>query len=170
MRVLAARLADEPPPGAVDADYCSKNLQKATGHIYRAAFDALDGTVLSLRIKIKTIVDHYPLDVLNGVIPDYWEIKRRLNELSARVTDHRARKDIGQQVGVTLDRYVSDVDIIKKFYDRLLSYGPALDEFRAKLDAENRRASRSGLHVAVIAGVVGAIVGAIITFVLSAMA
>jgi len=44
MRVIVARVGNQTSPGATDPEYCSKNIQKAIGHIYRAAFDALDGT------------------------------------------------------------------------------------------------------------------------------
>jgi len=96
---------------------------------------------LSLRVKIAEVVDNYSLDVLNAVIPNYWDIKRRLNDLSGRITEHRARKDVGAEIGITLDRYVADVDVIKGFYDDLLAYGPELDEYATRL-AEQERGHR----------------------------
>lgn len=59
------------------------------------------------------MVDNYPLEVLNQVIPNYWDIKRKLNELSEKVTEHRARKDVGAAIGATLDGYVADVEVIR---------------------------------------------------------
>lgn len=46
MRVIVARVGTQAPDGASDPDYASRNIHKSIGHIYRAAFDALDGTVL----------------------------------------------------------------------------------------------------------------------------
>lgn len=168
MRVIVARLGSEVPPGASDPEYCSKNTQKAIGHIYRAAFDALDGTVLSLRVKITEVVDNYSLDVLNAVVPNYWDIKCRLNDLSGRITEHRARKDVGSEIGITLDRYVADVEIIKGFYKDLLSYGPALDEYSAKLAVQERhhrrKDRREQLFIATASAVVGGLLVAIASF------
>lgn len=68
MRVVVARLADNLPSGINDAQsYCHSNLDKAIGHVYRAAFDALDGTILSLREKVAKILDAYPQEVINRV-------------------------------------------------------------------------------------------------------
>lgn len=49
MRVVALRLSQVQPenPTISPEDYCRKNLEKAVGHVYRAAFDALDGTIVS---------------------------------------------------------------------------------------------------------------------------
>ena len=155
MRVLSARLSGEIPQGAEERDYCPKNLQKAVGHVYRAAFDALDGTVLSLRASIAEIVDAYPLAVLKEIVPEYWEIKSNLNALCEKISEHRARKDVGTQIGVTFDRYVEDVECIKRFHDKLMHYGPALDECLKRTKGERQRASAKEILRLTLVAVVG---------------
>lgn len=164
MRVIVARVGTQGPTGANDPEYSSRNIHKAIGHIYRAAFDALDGTVLSLRAKIVQVIENYPLQVLNQVLPNYWEIKRKLNELSGQVTEHRTRKDVGAEVWTTLDGYVADVEVIKCFYNELLSYGPALDEYAAKLAQEERAKWRRDWLIAIGSAVIGGLVGVLATF------
>lgn len=160
MRLVVARLADEIPPGADDPDYCSNNLQKASGHLYRAAFDALDGTVLSLRTRIVEFVQPYPVDVLRTVVPNYWEIRSRLDDLTSRIAEHRARKDIGAEIGVTLDRYVEDVEIVKHLYRELLTYSSALAECAEKQGKTQRKywviTALIALASAVVSGILGA--------------
>lgn len=166
MRVIVARVGTQAPAGAADPEYVSRNIHKAVGHIYRAAFDALDGTVLSLRVKITQVVDSYPLEVLNQVIPNYWDIKRKLNELSGQVTEHRARKDVGAEIGATLDGYVSDVEAIKCFYSELLSCGPALDEYAVRLARQDRKKLLRDWLIALGSAVIGGVVGVLATYLL----
>lgn len=161
MRVVVARVGTQAPDCASVPDYASRNIHKSIGHIYRAAFDALDGTVLSLRVKITQVVDNYPLEVLNQVIPNYWDIKRKLNELSGKVTEHRARKDVGAAIGATLDGYVADVEVIKRFYGELLSYGPALDEYAAKLAQQEQQKWRRDWLIALGSAVISGLLVAL---------
>ncbi len=139
MRVVALRLSQvqpdqvQPENNTVSPDeYCRKNLEKAVGHVYRAAFDALDGTIVSLRQKVTEILKAYPTDVIREVIPEYWEIKITLENLTQTIATHRQKKDVGADVSRSLDDYVSDVECIKIFYTKLLRAGPALDECKGK--------------------------------------
>ena len=163
MRVMVARVGTQAPTDAADPEYASRNIHKAIGHIYRAAFDALDGTVLSLRVKITQVVESYPLEVLNQVVPNYWDIKRKLNELSGQVTEHRARKDVGAEIGATLDGYVSDVEAIKRFYSELLCCGPALDEYAVRLAQQERKKMHRDWLIALGSAVIGGLIGVLAT-------
>lgn len=132
MRVVLARLAPGEVADTAEAGYCQKNLQKAIGHVYRAAFDALDGTVLSLRERIADILSDYEIHEISTIIPDYWDIRIELDRLTEDVAKHRGRKDVGRDVGETLNRYIDDVDKLRDFHTRLLHSGPALDECRKR--------------------------------------
>lgn len=172
MRVVAIRLAPLAPDKELSADYCEKNLQKAIGHVYRAAFDALDGTIVSLRQKVSEILANYHLEVIKNVLPDYWEIKVQLEKLTSTIAQHRARKDVGADIGKTLDDYVADVESIKVFYSKLLQACPALDEYSAKKHAEEERERRnhrhdhifSGVTYSIIIGIGGILVGGLLTY------
>lgn len=165
MRLIIARVADEVPPGASDPSYCSKNLQKATGHLYRAAFDALDGTVLSLRTRIVEFVEPYSAEVLRTVVPNYWDIRSRLDDLTGRVAEHRGRKDVGSEIGVTLDRYVEDIEIVKALYRELLTYSSALDECAQKQKRTEKAYWLGAAFIALGSAVIGGIlVGVFLTW------
>ena len=155
MRAISARLDLESTLGEDDPEYCKNNLRKAEGHVYRAAFDALDGTLLSLRVKIADVVEHYPHEALRNVVPDYWDIRRDLERLNQQVGDHRARKDVGPQVGETLDRYVQDVQSVREFHDRLLGCAPLLDEYVAKQAVEVRHSDQRTFWINALAAMTG---------------
>lgn len=146
MRVIAARLTGTIPPlganeessdGGCDG-YCSKNLDKAIGHVYRAAFDALDGTTLSLKEKIADILEAYPLPVLTAVLPNYWERKKHLNQLAEKVAENRASKDVAGDLANTFDEYVADTEQLSAFYTELLNLGSTLDECKKHHDKSLR--------------------------------
>ena len=68
---------------------------------------------MSLREKIISGLDEFPLESVKDILPEYWDIRVKLEELNETIGDHRARKDIGGNIGETLDRFVKDVDILK---------------------------------------------------------
>lgn len=167
MRVVAARLSDTPPPGSNQADYCDKNLEKAVGHVYRAAFDALDGTMLSVKEKVVEVLEGYPLSVVTEVIPDYWAKKTRLNQLTANVAENRASKDVGGNLASTFDRYVADTAELSTFHNELMKLGPTLDECKRRQEVEqvdeDRRHRKnhflSGLGYSIVVGLFSLAVG-----------
>jgi hypothetical protein len=57
--------------GAYDQNFETENLEKAIGHVYRAAFDALDGTVISLKESIANALSAFPVEVIIEVMPEY---------------------------------------------------------------------------------------------------
>lgn len=159
MRVVAARLADNLPSGVNDVqNYCHSNLDKAIGHVYRAAFDALDGTILSLREKVAKILDAYPQEVIKAVIPEYWQIRVSLDELTNRIAANRATKDVGADIFSTLEQYVRDTELIKQFYSQLLNAGPALDDCQARRAKEAKSEHRHHFWIHVKAGVLYSVI------------
>ncbi|TAN85115.1 MAG: hypothetical protein EPN14_01420 [Gallionella sp.] len=159
MRVIAARFADNLPSGVNDTQsYCFRNLDKAIGHVYRAAFDALDGTILSLREKVAKILDAYPQEVIRDVIPEYWKIRVSLDELTNRIAANRATKDVGADIFSTLEQYVRDTELIKKFYSQLLNAVPSLDECQTRRAKEAEREHNHHFWIHVRAGVLYSVI------------
>ena len=160
MRVVVARLGDEPPATVVDdPEYGRKNIQKAVGHVYRAAFDALDGTVISLRKKIHDTLTPYPPSIIKDVIPDYWTLKGTLEKLSEQVANHRERKDVGANIGAILDQYVTDVEMVKELYHTINKFGPALDDRYQAYKKEEKSKTKKDLKRSIIIATVFLILG-----------
>jgi hypothetical protein len=161
MRVVAASLCDARTSGANAPDYCYKNIDKAIGHVYRAAFDALDGTVLSLRQKIVEVLEGYPQAVIKEVMPDYWEFRKKLELLTKNIASHRAAKDVAGDLGETLSLYVSDIEEIKGLYSRINSCGETLDECLAAYEKERKAEHKKDLKVHVLGGLGYTIIGGV---------
>ncbi len=124
MRVVSAITRTSPEKGD---RYCRLNLDKSRGHVYRAAFDAVDGAAISLRLRIKALLSGYPQEVLADVLPDYWDIYKYLNESTKRFAAYRTQKDVGHDLGTVFDSYSRDLDKLKNIADRIVAYGSALD-------------------------------------------
>jgi hypothetical protein len=80
-----------------------------------------------------------------------------------QVTEHRARKDVGAEIGATLDGYVSDVEAIKRFYSELLCCGPALDEYAVRLAQQERKEMHRDWLIALGSAVIGVLIGVLAT-------
>lgn len=156
MRLFVSKIASAPGNG--NEDYGKNQLDKAIGHTYRAAFDALDGTVLSLRLKINEAVSGYHIDVIKEIIPDYWAIKETLNRLTDNITTNRAEKDIKIDYSGLFERYVADVEDLKNAYDKILKLGPTLDEcqqaYKLKKKDDDTRRFKVSLTASIIAGII----------------
>ncbi len=110
MRVIAVVSGGK----AKDDHYCKINLEKSIGHVYRAAFDAVDGAAISLRFSISSLLKRYPQDVLADVLPNYWQTCKYLNVATGKFADYRTKKDVGQELGVLFDSYSNDLEKLKK--------------------------------------------------------
>ena len=155
MRVLFCHLSPQADKQADPSKYYVVNIEKSKGHIYRAAFDSLDSTVLSLKEDISSNLSKRSIDTLIAVIPTYYDIKRKLNELSERAADRRGRKDIGKVTDDAFDEYVQDLHDLKKIHKEIINAGPGLDSHEKHL-VKKKWLSRLGNIILVILGVIGA--------------
>jgi len=163
MRVMNVRLANgQASEGGSDL-YCAKNLDRAYGHLSRAAFDALDGTILSLKERIAEILETYPLEVIREVVPDYWDKRKFLESLTHNIASDRASKDVGSNIPETFDRYVADVEAIKNFYSDLVQAGPSLDACNSKHKKTKTEENSDSFWTQVKAGILYSIIVGILT-------
>lgn len=143
--------------------YVEKNMDKVIGHVYRAAFDALDGSIISLKELIVNALEEYPSDVIKDVIPNYWNIRGKLHELTENVASYRSRKDLGQASDQALNDYIRDVKVIDAVYREILSKGDVLDE----RNKEKSKAESKAYLKSIGSMIIAALVGALLTFFLT---
>jgi hypothetical protein len=117
MQVLYSKYKKNKEGNSHDLNYETENLEKAIGHVYRAAFDALDGTVISLKELIAKTLSPYPTDVITEVMPGYWDMKREISKLVKDVSVHRGKKDITHDISDVLNGYIQDVENFHNIYE-----------------------------------------------------
>lgn len=138
--------------------YNVKNIDKALGHVYRAAFDALDGAVLSLKEEIYNICNEYEPEILKEVITDYWDMKIEIIRISENVGILRESKDATGDLSEIFSKYVIELDKLKEYHESLLLKGEALDECKKNNTKKNRKANLMQLFWLVLAIILTAIV------------
>lgn len=120
-------------------EYYTVNLEKAHGHIYRATFDALDGASVSIKSSILKVANSYDRAVLTEVITDYWEKRKRLEEINTRITEMRNNKDVGSsETAKIIDEYIEVIYELIDVFQNFLNTGPLLDECAKKHKEEKK--------------------------------
>jgi len=137
--------------------YSRINLDKAFGHIYRAAYDALDWVALTIQERMAEDVDSVSLEALGALMPEYFrEIKPNLEQIIRNdVTGLRNRKDVADDSEVNLRQFIETTASLKKYFDQLERGMPALHEY----DQRKKRRDRRGLVLQVIIGIILVVIG-----------
>ena len=141
----------------LDAEsYCQANLAKATGHICRAAFDALD--IISLRMleEILAILEVAPAQARAQAVQDYATLERQLRDAATA----RATNGVGD-----LDSLLPALDSYERAMvdlDAVLSALRDHADLLCRLGAEHRRHSRRAWWVVVVA-VASFVLGVVVT-------
>lgn len=104
MRVLGATYGN-PPENVDPGEYIKTHFQKTNAHLYRAAFDSLDGIGLSCKLRMKEALEGINNEALSAVYPEYWKRIQEFDELDIQVTAHRNAKDIGKNTLAHLESY-----------------------------------------------------------------
>lgn len=93
--------------GDGDDDYIQTNLDKAYGHVYRAAYDTLDWLSLTLKDRIIAEMQEFSLETVHDVMPEYFtEIKPKMEQLlSYDIANLGAEKDVEAQSEENLVKY-----------------------------------------------------------------
>lgn len=142
----------------MNRDLLNENYEKAIGHLYRATFDALDGTVMSVSELISHSLNKYTAKVLSEVIPDYWKMRKEILSIKSKVSNFRAYKDVGEKSNEMLNSYIAEVDVLDGFYKEILENGPQLDEYEKQLRGQNIKKRIIDISVAIIATVIGGLI------------
>jgi len=116
MRILVDKIDNSGALLKKNHNYYLQNLSKSIGHVYRSAFDALDGAVISVKVDIVNMLKPYSIDAITEVIKNYWSLKAELIEIANRVTEHRERKDVGIEDSKIFDNYINDISSLKKIH------------------------------------------------------
>jgi hypothetical protein len=119
-------------------EYRTKNIDKAIGHIFRSAYDALDSLAISLKIKINDAMQGHTNDAISSVIPRYYsEHCACLDEINVKITESRNCKDVGNITVPRLDSYMKFVTTLLEIKKDCEKAVPGMVEFDRKKRRED---------------------------------
>ena len=123
-----------------DKEYIQLNLNKAFGHIYRAGYDTLDWTALSLRMQISEEIHPFSLETIKSVFPEYYrDIRPDLEVINERIVKRRAEKDVGDPKAENFVEYVKIVEKIREYFDTALRKKNSLIDYEKKVKKGERK-------------------------------
>lgn len=155
------RIPSEP---AEQKHYCEINFSKIKGHLFRAAYDALDILVLSSLLEFRYVVRNYDFDDICKVISNWptqasnIEAAQRLikrckmyKDVVGNQDDQEVREDINRDV---VEQYLGAYHDIKKAI-RLIQKNSL--EIRAAVRARKRE-TRKTILISLLASIIAAVV------------
>jgi hypothetical protein len=161
MRVILEKIGMRDDVVGDPIAYNRINLDKAYGHIYRAAYDALDWVALTIQERLAKDMGAISLETISVIMPDYFtKIKPGLYKiLYDDITRLRDEKDVATDNETNLEQYTATVFELKKLFDQVNQRLPDLIkyEFKSKRNKWIDRLWQAG--IVILSGVVGWLVG-----------
>ncbi len=122
---------------AADKSYVCQQFKDAEGHLYRAAYDALDGMGISYKLRLNQVVSDFPIQAILAAYPEYADALEAIDAVEERVVEHRNSKDQRRTTLSELDEYFATIKTVDKHSKAILRRVP----FIRQLDrSENRKA------------------------------
>jgi hypothetical protein len=116
--------------------YMLAQIDKARGHIFRAGYDAIDGIVVSYKIKAAKAMEKISNEAITAIYPDYYSHAVEVDILSEKVAFHRNEKDVADDSLKNLEDYAEDAKRVATFCKTALSHVPRMIHW----DKKQRRA------------------------------
>jgi hypothetical protein len=146
-------------------DYIDMHFEKARGHLFRAAYDALEGIAISCKLKLVPLSD-VPNGAFSAVYPEYWQQIVHFDKTHREITMARSNKDIGRDTLQNLERYEQQVDHLYKVHHEMLLRVPALEDWTRRNEreknAEGARQLKFKWKEFLIFGAIGALIVALV--------
>lgn len=147
-------------------EYSYKNIDKAYGHVYRAAYDVLDWTSLNLKDYIVEELKKFSLATIKDVLPEYYTTMRpRIEELKMDMANFRFEKDVEDNNIHTLKEYVSRLDEMHDMYKKILRKKSSLIDHMKRLKKEGRKSFWGITLRDLISAIIGAAIVIILTLI-----
>jgi hypothetical protein len=139
-------------------EYIRGQFSKATGHLYRAAYDALDGMAISFRGQIHNAFQGASNECIQSVFPKYFDHVSEATRLLERVATHRKNKDIGDGTLANLSEYRADIEKLSELAKECqIRSGVVAEKWMGRQRKTDRRFK---ILVPLILGIICAILGA----------
>jgi hypothetical protein len=138
--------------------YVLKNFDKAYGHLYRAYYDAAEGTIFSLKKKLISTFASYTPSQLMQVIPDYVNDRMLVEHMNNDMALYRSRKDIVTAETSDFESLSNTISQLKVIYDKHCKALPLLND----LAKEGKQNTVKGIVIGLVIALVGALVGVLV--------
>lgn len=119
-----------------DGVYLRSQIEKARGHLFRSAYDALDGVGVSCKLRINEAMIGVSLDAIAAVYPDYYRHVSEVDEIDLKIAEHRRKKDVTEQTIGNLDAYCNDVNRLSALAKAAFHRRPAFQEYDKRARAK----------------------------------
>lgn len=161
MRVILVKIGMRDEIGEDLEEYSKRNLEKAYGHIYRAAYDALDWVALTIQERIAKDIENISLVTISAIMPTYFTtIRPGLHKIIHNdVTRLRNQKDVANNNESNLEQYTTTVLELKKLFDQVATKLPELIKYEKKHKRSIwiDRGWQAG--IALLVGIIGWLIG-----------
>lgn len=121
----------EPSEGK-DEKYVRLHFEKATSHLYRAAYDSLDGIGISCKMRLKDTMDGVSNEAIGAVFPKYWENVREFDTLQEKIADHRNAKDVGELTKDNPEEYFTLIEKLCALTQEVRASAGQMHEWEAR--------------------------------------
>ena len=161
MRVILEKQGLRQEPIENPAEYNRINLDKAYGHIYRTAYDALDWVGLTIQERLAQDMHSISLGTISAIFPEYFTtVKPALYKiLHDDIVSLRNEKDVADVNESNLERYIQTILQLKQLFNQVDQRLPDL------INYENRDKRKQWLDkvwqlgLVILAGIVGWLIG-----------
>lgn len=140
-----------------DESYLCGQIENARGHMFRAAYDALDGAGISYKFRLENAMTGLSNDAIAAVHPKYYENDLpEIYALEKKIAEHRNKKDEQNRTMQDLDDYCATVDRVNEISTVIIAKVPAFKQWQ-------RRNAMSNLVWKIVVPIVLIIVSIIFT-------
>ncbi len=122
-----------------DGAYLRSQIEKARGHLFRSAYDALDGVGVSCKLRISEATNGVSLDAIAAVYPEYYHHVSEVDEIDLKIAEHRRKKDVTEQTIGNLEAYRNDVERLSALAKAAFHRRPAFQEYEKRARAKTLR-------------------------------
>lgn len=146
-------LADSVSEGDIykGEEYQLQQIEKARGHVFRAGYDALDGIVVSYRIRLADAMTKISNEAIAEIFPAYYEKFPQFEEVCLQVAVHRQDKDIGSHTSDNLEKYMERAKDVAAFCSDGLKRIPLMRDW-------DRKARRKLIYEKVVLVIIASVV------------
>jgi hypothetical protein len=113
------------------------HINNAIGHMFRAAYDTLDGTGVSYKFRLRDLLSGISSKAISAVYPGYYTtVVPALNKIDGTIAEHRKHKDEQRSVKIQdLDGYCATIETLYSHVDEITVRIP---EFRKWQREDNK--------------------------------